>query len=72
MARPKPVVNGRRRMADVSPMMTHEAGAGPSVKPTEMIKPRAAWAKFDDSDTATDPAIPRQMSRMVLASEPHR
>jgi len=29
-------------MAEVSPIMTHDAGAGPRVKRTETIKPREA------------------------------
>ena len=57
-------------MAEVSPMMTHEAGAGPKVKPTEMISPRAATALFCAFELAKEPAIPRAMRRMVLISEP--
>jgi hypothetical protein len=59
-------------MADVSPIMTHEAGAGPKVNNTETIRPREACARDDEVETATEPATPRATNRMVLAAEPQR
>jgi hypothetical protein len=46
-------------MADVSPIMTHEAGAGPNVKSTETIKPRDACANEAAVLLPTEAAIPR-------------
>lgn len=56
-------------------MMTHEAGAGPRVKSTEMMRPRDACAKeaavFAASlETGTVAATPSIMSRKVLKAEP--
>lgn len=60
-------------MADVSPMMTHEAGAGPNVKRTETIKPRDACASLDGFALGLiDPAIPSATKRIVLAADPQR
>jgi hypothetical protein len=57
-------------MADVSPIMTHEAGAGPKVNKTEMMRPKEACARLDEVDTATEPAIPRTTRKPTLMSEP--
>jgi len=46
-------------MAEVSPMMTHEAGAGPKVNRTETMRPREACAKDDAVVAGTQAAIPR-------------
>jgi hypothetical protein len=65
-------------MADVSPIMTHEAGAGPKVNRTEMIRPKdacaseAAVAAGVPLVTGTEAATPRATSRMVLKPEPQR
>ncbi len=59
-------------MADVSPIMTHDAGAGPNVNSTETINPRDACAREAFVDLPTEPAIPRQIRRNVLAAEPQR
>jgi hypothetical protein len=52
-------------MAEVSPMMTQEAGAGPRVKRIEMRRPREAcaleMAVLVASVEGIDPAIPRAM-----------
>jgi hypothetical protein len=60
-------------MADV-----HEAGAGPKVNRTEMIRPKdacareAAVAAAVPLVTGTDAATPSAISRMVLKPEPQR
>ena len=59
-------------MADVSPIMTHEAGAGPNVNKTETIRPRDACARLDGVDLPTEAAIPRQINRKVFTAEPQR
>jgi len=59
-------------MADVSPMMTHEAGAGPKVKRTETMRPKDACAREAEFEMPTDPATPRATSRMTLMPEPQR
>jgi hypothetical protein len=65
-------------MADVSPIMTHEAGAGPKVNRTEMIRPKDACAREDAVAagvplvTWTEAATPRATSRRVLKPEPQR
>ena len=59
-------------MADVSPIMTHEAGAGPKVNSTEMMRPKDACARLVAFDLPTDPAMPRQTSKRVLKAEPQR
>ncbi len=59
-------------MAEVSPMMTHEAGAGPKVNRTETMRPREACAKDDAVVAGTQAAIPRANRRMQLAAEPQR
>jgi hypothetical protein len=59
-------------------MMTHEAGAGPKVNKTEMIRPKdacareAAVAAAVPLVTGTEAATPRAISRMVLKPEPQR
>jgi hypothetical protein len=63
-------------MEDVSPMMTHEAGAGPRVKSTEIMRPRDACAReaavFAAAlDTGTVAATPSMISRKVLKADPH-
>jgi hypothetical protein len=65
-------------MADVSPIMTHEAGAGPKVNRTEMIRPKEACAREDAVAagvpwvTGTEAATPSMISRKVLKAEPQR
>jgi len=59
-------------MADVSPIMTHEAGAGPKVNRTETMRPKDACAREAAFDKPTEPATPRAMSRMTLMAEPQR
>jgi len=67
-----PVVRGLRRIADVSPMITHEAGAGPRVNSTETIRPSDACARDAASDMPKQAAIPRAKSRTVLTADPQR
>jgi hypothetical protein len=50
--------------------LTYEAGAAPSVKRTETIKPREACAREAAVDVPTDPAIPKQTRRKVLTALP--
>jgi hypothetical protein len=57
-------------MADVSPIITHEAGAGPKVNKTETIRPKDACAREAAVDLPTEPAIPRATSRITLKPEP--
>jgi hypothetical protein len=65
-------------MAEVSPIITHEAGAGPKVNRTEMIRPKdacareAAFAAEVPWVTGTEAAMPRATRRMVLNPEPHK
>jgi hypothetical protein len=65
-------------MADVSPIMTHEAGAGPKVNRTEMIRPKDACAREAAVAagvflvTGTEAATPSMTSRKVLKAEPQR
>jgi hypothetical protein len=59
-------------MADVSPMMTHEAGAGPNVNRTETMRPKDACASVAAFETPQEAAIPRATSRIVLNAEPQR
>lgn len=53
-------------------MMTQEAGAGPKTKKTDTIRPKDACAKLEAVVVGTEPAIPREMRRIKLASEPQR
>jgi hypothetical protein len=57
-------------MADVSPIMTHEAGAGPKVNKTETMRPKDACAREAAFETPTEPAIPRAIRKPTLMSEP--
>lgn len=59
-------------MDEVSPMMTHEAGAGPRQKRTETIRPRDAWASEAEFDSPTDAAMPRAIKRTQLKPDPQR
>jgi hypothetical protein len=59
-------------MADVSPIMTHEAGAGPKVNRTEIMRPKDACAREASFDLPTEAATPRATSRTVLKPEPQR
>ena len=59
-------------MADVSPIMTHDAGAGPKVNRTEMIRPKEACAREAALDLPTEAATPRAMRRTTLKPEPQR
>jgi hypothetical protein len=52
--------------------MTHEAGAGPKVKKTEMMRPNDACALLSAFEVPTDAQIPRRISRKVLKAEPQR
>jgi hypothetical protein len=58
-------------MADVSPMMTHEAGAGPNVNKTEMIRPKEACAFEAAIEIPTEPATPSATRKTTLMREPH-
>ena len=51
-------------------MITHEAGAGPKVNNTEMIRPRDACAREAAFDLPQEAAIPRQINKKVLKAEP--
>jgi hypothetical protein len=62
-------------MADVSPMTTHDAGAGPRVNSTEIMSPRDACAReaavFAASlVTGTEAATPNMINRNVLNADP--
>jgi hypothetical protein len=57
-------------MAEVSPIMTHEAGAGPKVNKTDTMRPKDAWAREAAFDKPTEPAIPRATKKPTLMSEP--
>jgi hypothetical protein len=59
-------------MAEVSPIMTHEAGAGPKVNKTETMRPKDACARVAAFDVPQEAAIPRATRRMVLPAEPQR
>lgn len=66
-------------MADVSPMIAYETGAGPKVNRTETMRPKEACAKEAafreaklDFDVVQDAATPRATSRTVLTAEPQR
>jgi hypothetical protein len=59
-------------MADVSPIMTHEAGAGPKVNRTEIMRPKDACAREAAFDLPTEAATPRATSRTTLKPEPQR
>ncbi len=59
-------------MADVSPIMTHEAGAAAKVNKTETMRPRDACALEAATDLPTEAAIPRAISRTRLTNEPQR
>jgi hypothetical protein len=66
-----PVVRGLRRIAEVSPIIAYETGAGPRVKRTDTIRPREACANEDALDFSTVPAIPRARRNITLTREPH-
>jgi len=57
-------------MDDVSPIMTHDAGAGPKQNRTDTMSPREACAREDAFDSLKEAAIPRQTSKRVLKAEP--
>ena len=59
-------------MADVSPIMTHEAGAGPRVKRTETMRPRDACAREAEVDCPNDAAIPIATRTTMFMAEPQR
>lgn len=59
-------------MDEVSPIMTHEAGAGPKVNRTEIMSPKDACARVDAVDVPTEAAIPSATSKIVLPAEPQR
>lgn len=62
-------------MEEVSPIMTQEAGAGPRVNSTEMMRPRDACARdaavlAASLVTGTEAATPSMINRNVLNAEP--
>ena len=67
-----PVVSGRSRIDEVSPIITHEAGAGPRVNKTDTMRPREACARDAAVETPNDAAIPRHTSNTALNPEPQR
>lgn len=65
-------MRGRSRIADVSPMTTHETGAAAKVNKTEMMRPKLAWAYEAAVEVPHEAATPRAISRAVLTPVPHR
>jgi hypothetical protein len=59
-------------MAEVSPITTHEAGAGPNVNNTEIMRPMDTCAREAAVDLPTDAVTPSAISRTRLKNEPQR
>jgi hypothetical protein len=59
-------------MAEVSPITTHEAGAGPDLNNTEIMRPKDACAREAGVDLPIETATPSAISRTTLKNEPQR